>query len=652
MLNPYGFCRPKVFENIFILSSKIPIRQRMKPLFYILLSIVFTLSSQTWASPEIEAMLTQHHWLRSNPELIDKFGPKVVDQTQRWIHAHKNDPELKSKAGQELLASQAHLANYQAVKAQFDKCVIKSQRQLDARILEADLAASDSPCSVEFGELSSLDDLNKKIASQMHSQQKKQLQNDVLEQQLLNSATTYMSLRHRYEDKYVASKDVDRLVKEFCRHESGEVCSKSFKEKFGQELKVYAGKLTSEPRASAKSASVEINKGVEKLNAFLDKIPVRTEGGSIKTPVWDSSSPKADDEYTQKGFRAYVDEYFKVAGQGDGLLMMTETIQDQSGGLRKVEKKDMDEDINYFDQSKFSFKKHEKVSEEDVKKAIAEAKFKVVDGVRRSKEMAEDESGLRDMIKSNPVAVGQLLARKPEMAALVCNAINSIESQDQYQKGKDELIMWGGLIVGGGLTLTGIGAGVGAALIAGTGAAATLSTVAAVTVVAGSTLGAFDAGYSSVRAIQIRADYKNLETAVLSHNTDNKGAEEAQDALEEYKEARLSASLAITMSLADAGALKYVTKVPSQNLAALKKLNGIYRKVADTKVAGKLREVVTLMGEHGAQKLDEFFGTLTNASESLRLKLLEHMSSSKFTPDRFKKLVDEALQISAEQCAT
>lgn len=81
---------------------------------------------------------------------------------------------------------------------------------------------------------------------------------------------------------------------------------------------------------------------------------------------------------------------------------------------------------------------------------------------------------------SNPVALGQVLINNPENAKIVCGAINDIEKDDQSHDSTRKAFIWGGMIVGGALVLTGIGSGVGMFVFgAGASAAAAGTTVAA-----------------------------------------------------------------------------------------------------------------------------------------------------------------------------
>lgn len=85
------------------------------------------------------------------------------------------------------------------------------------------------------------------------------------------------------------------------------------------------------------------------------------------------------------------------------------------------------------------------------------------------------QENLKYLIQHHPVAVATVLLQTPEESAQLCGLLAELDQERQNQRETDELVQWGGLIIGGLLIATGIGSWAGAGLITGT-AAASLST--------------------------------------------------------------------------------------------------------------------------------------------------------------------------------
>ena len=466
--------------------------------------------------------------------------------------------------------------------------------------------------------------------------------------------------------------------------------------KLFKDSKKYARYLrNTEKKLGVKAAKESLNQKLRRLNKKLDDIPFEAKGGIIKIgSLYDSTDPELQNDQTQKKFQEYIQTYLHEASSGPGLLLLTDTIKNSAGGLKKLENDQLEEDKNDSHQTEYTFKPHSYVSSSDIIMAKDEAIEQITKQAhklnKRDMTKRENEALLRQkkkvkwnkveswaseslklnysrkediawLVRTNPSAVGQILIKYPEFLNIVCQAINQIEVQNNKKEKVDQAFLWGGLIVGGGLAITGIGFGAGAALVAGTTASLSLKAAAAATLIAGTAVGALEAGHFSAKTYRHYQDFLDFERAFIAGNSDGQSILKAQKALTDFKSARIEAALSIGFSLANLGVLKAANKLGYVSLSAGRKglqtlspkqlevLSSIYKAIARPKVASKLREVLKLMGRKGGEKLDQFLTLLSQSSESMRIKLLEALADTKMTPNKIKEIIEEALEVVSKQ---
>jgi hypothetical protein len=281
-----------------------------------------------------------------------------------------------------------------------------------------------------------------------------------------------------------------------------------------------------------------INKGVETINGKIMDIK---DMGSI---TWES------DRYSR-----YVSEYYKVASDGPGLLMHTKALRDRNkGGVGHV-----NSPTELYDYStRYHTQLRPTVEDPDgtlsvperypiIGEAIEEAKEKVYKEIEELKDDHFDKKdddqtvvqknyatkamekrrfkSVKKMVKFSTMAAGQVLMENPETVDTYCQAIGQIEQDDKNRETRDKVIRIGGAIVGGALMVTGLGFGVGAAIIAGVA------------------LSAAELAYHGGSAYYDYQNYKKHERALLAGNAYDRT--QIEQSMEQVKRSLVDAGISL-----------------------------------------------------------------------------------------------------------
>jgi len=271
---------------------------------------------------------------------------------------------------------------------------------------------------------------------------------------------------------------------------------------------------------------------------------------------------------------------------------------------------------------------------------------------------------IRQMVLYSPVAVAESLIHHPENVDFVCQALNRINKDDEFDEEFKQYAMWGGSALGVGLLVTGVGAGAGAAILGSAFAgsatalatAATLSSVASGALVAGTVLGIGQGALAAGESFSKYNESNKIALSLMTHNTDSRAMYEFNESYLAFKEARFEAALNLGMGAADMGAMgiifgasktavRSVEEVEKISLA-LKKLRTLYKSVGDKVISNKLVGALKLMGKNADEKLDMFLVRLSQSKDSVRLKFLEKLKTSDMTPEKLKKMIEESLEAS------
>jgi hypothetical protein len=651
----------------------------------------------------------------------DSMANHIANKAQEFIHDPSNREVMKGPLGKELIQKQTRLVNYLTIKNKFEECVKNktSQRQLDQRVLSAARSARDIKleCNQELFKFKSIDDLSKNIFEtlgtktyeeilqenetigngkfeNMYDQReviknKRNFQDQLFAQSMENAIATYIDHKYKYEKDFLkdgtSSNEKSYLVNNFCKKENCDTKTRKFiNETIDKKIKEIISKKPK--RYTPESATQEINESIERLNQKLEVAgqSIKTEGGYIKLGFWDSSDASFDSN-AKSSFNDYVQTYLSEASSGPSTLLFTDILKERSGGLRQMEDDALNEETVYLGDTKYSFKKHKKVTPADITKAKNEVNNKIIEQTEKLLEMNKNKvaqekewltknkakedtlfgndaddieekrnSDLRKLMKSNPAAVGQLLIKNPALSKVACEVINDIEDEDESDEAWDKAFMWGGMIVGGALLLTGVGAAAGATLIAGTVTAGTLAAVSTAAFASGTALGLVEGGYWSKRTHDHYQAMNEYDRAFLAGSGDTQNIVDVRQTLSKYKEARFDALLSLGFSAVDLGAMKSVGKIGSVTSKGLNKtltpkqmdaVTYFYKRISsDSALMGKLVRASKEMGESAGAKIDDFIQSLALVGEKSKNMILDYLSNSSLTPNKIKNIIDDAIE--------
>jgi hypothetical protein len=571
----------------------------------------------------------------------------------------QNAAVLKSSEGLELLRYRIKLENFFAIKETLSKCSKDTKRNLAMRILDAAGRARDievnCACQTEA-------DLSKMVSGLKEAadlKAKNELQSGVFRQALKNSALTYLDLKFRYGKESV---NVSTVL-EICRGPYGkDQCSKETKAELLSSAQRYLTELKKDQIQKLNGVQIagEINRRIDGLNESLKDLSAAAKGGWFSRYIWDRSTPEMTEKQSAEFSEHYVSQYLAQAASGPGVLLMTRSLRDKVGGLRAVEKADMNKlKDSTTGGRRFVFKPHQKISAADVEVALSEAqadlKSQSLDLLAMEADRLSDlklsgaefvsrqrDRDLGRLIRVNPQAYGQYLINHPEATLIVCDQILKVTAKDESDAKWRKAYVWGGMVVGAGLLVTGVGAGVGAWLMAGTEVAAGAATVSTVVATAGFAVGLTDVGYQSVTALRARQAEREFEAAVLSGNGDQANIQQARAALSDFNAAKTQAIYSLAFSTTDVlnflGVIRLVrdSKQTTEILTrATRALNKITESPTLVKLFGQTKLLV------GSEKLSSFLGYFSQISDAARKIILEKMY--KWTPEQFRKTVEEAL---------
>jgi hypothetical protein len=642
---------------------------RIKLIFWV---SILTVKASLCIGADLSSLLSNFDSMTYTPE--GEKSLRVLGQAvQQFIADPKNSTKLNSPEGKELLRRQLKLANYFSIQQAFEKCLKDSDNNLAQRIL-AGVGKSqilDTSCVSRLMTLPNLQSAITDIKQNLEAPAQNELQQGLFQQSLKNAGVSLLDLKYRYDSKNVTPQS----ILEVCKDKFGNnQCDQETSNLLLDVGKKYLNDLTHGDvvKFSSQEGAAEVNRRIDGLNQSLAQIKIGSQRGWFSKWIWDRSTPDFNKSTSQEFAGKYVDQYITQASSGPGLLLLTETLRNKVGGLRAMAE-DYEKIADPVDGSKFVFTPHAKIGPDDFKAAVEEAKKNLASqSIRLLKMESGRKSGngnmrggtnrsldLIELVRSNPLAVGQFLVQHPEYAGLVCETITKIKNQEQTQAKLDKAWMWGGLIVGGGLALTGVGSAVGAWLLAGTTAGATAVTVGAISTSAGIAVGLTEAGYQTNKAFEARNQQAAFESAFLSGNSDTEAIKEARAALTHFNEAKTQAAISLALSGTDIGSMVGVIKAGQvgAKLAAKSKefvdsnkiLNGasdLLKKVSENP---KLIELINnAKASMGGEKVSAFLGYLAQATQATRTKILTKMHG--WSNESFKKTVEQAL-IDASECA-
>lgn len=608
-----------------------------------------------------------------NEELITKYGEKWLNSANSFLAKNRNNKDfLKSPEFDSLGKSTGLLSNYLAVKKHFDSCIKDkgNKRQLAKRTLSVILQNEKelSPCTPAIRGFSNFTDFYKNNMRIMKQLVSPEYEKEIKKQVITNSLLALVKFDRKFSSsKYLAHnkttpKEMLATIEEACipnRFTKLDQCKEfgpNFRNELAKKLHQETPKIFAEKKYTTKLAQVELNNKLGQLNTLIKKVSIEVDKGIIY------DSPKSINNANKQHFDQYISNYLSFASEGAGVLLLTEKLKDQAGGLRSIED-NLDKDKK---KKAYKLESHYSVSEHDVAKSIAEARSKIQQQLHQLPQEGvgffgtkDHREGIDNLSAANPFAIGQILARKPEYAGLACDSFNRIANDDSFNAKMDKAFFVGTAVLSGALILTGVGTVAGAYLLtgslsAGVAAGTVGGSILATTALVGTATELTSAAYYGSRAIEESKEYDRMEKAIFSENSDQSSVQEAADVLKAFKEARLQ--LALNLAGAAGSYAVGATKIPgliaakTMGIKDLKSVNIILNRINNSTSAVKIARAIKLISGPTQDFFEKFVIALSRASEKTRLKILKQIEDSKMTPEKVKEIIQNALN-AAKDCS-
>jgi hypothetical protein len=553
-------------------------------------------------SSEIEGYLNAHRLLK-----VDFNNPKnslsLMRETKQFIDRVGADNLLGSSAGKELLSRQKKLRNAYRVKNQLSDCG-ESRRNLGERLTQATLATSH--CEL-YGSLES----------------EPVLESSQFIQNVMNRDESSLSAmkRNSYHDVIVNSaKTIWEYDRQFGEHQHGEIlkyvdefCDTIGKKNCKDPLLIRKlGEARREfERIAAIKPEVDLKKNVEEFQGGLKSLNT-----NLKL-VEDKDAPSS-----QLAYSIYQIQYQQMMSSQLGGLMLTPSMIEKMGAFKTLD--DIDEIERTRKQrrdgvpKRYGIPEHEEnIEEKDLRDAYHELRKETLEGIEDVHEEFEDEDPhefIKNVMRTHPASLGTTLVKNPHMASLVCELIGEIETSDRRWSGFKKVAIVGGIVLGTVAAITVVGSGVAAALYtasaaAATGTAATTLAASASTALliggvatgVGFAVGVGETALWAYETNHTQEEIAKIRLALLAKTTDEAGAQEVQNMMNEHEAAMQKALIS--------GAFTVVDVLAFTKLA---RMAGELTQVAGGKVFGKMsgsvNSLVQLMGEN--KKIKDLVGRM------------------------------------------
>lgn len=343
---------------------------------------------------------------------------------------------------------------------------------------------------------------------------------------------------------------------------------------------------------------------------------------------WPQSERKKDPEEIAR----LLNEKLKVAPEKrdlksqDELLLFTETLKDK----KTINKKD-----------------------------ILDAQ-KEVKGLLEGQIQSVRSMNLKELVKTNPAALGIVLLERPELTAIICNTINQIAETEEDEATWNKVYFWGGIVVGGVLLATGVGAGIGAAVVSSTMVAGTLVTIATASAIAGTAIGVGETIYSGNKSIQTSNEALALRASLISRNGDQQTSVEAEAKMEEawseLTSAGISAASIIpfgiiwkvmnkTAQVSRVGSLAKVESMAMKDKTeAIKGLGQTIRELNDPLME---KILINAKAHVTDEEYGSFLGQLSQLKPEQRLLVMTRMKAH---PEKVSEAIKKGAQKGEEAC--
>ncbi len=518
------------------------------------------------------------------------------------------------------------LENFITMKGVLDRCDLGNQEAYDAekkmrlcdRYLSA--AASVSPsiiaCTPALNQIPEIEKLLQAGGNISSEFLVAPFEKDLLNQSLLNSLNTYLTIQHKYQTTPLS---LLQSVNDLCQNK----CDDELKNKLMSHGQKILNDLKKSKTYSLNEIQNYLNKRIALLNNQLDNVISlnKTDGvvfianksksniESSKVEVFDNQSDpyldisedtnldelqKEQEAKASEDKKAYlqkqanrttkekendnlVESYDKayqkyqhiyeqtVADERGGIFLFTDKLQKHTREFQSKNK-----NAGFLLNPWRGFYKHNYLSQKEgkelIKQSIKEAQDSILTQSHRMLELHQNaqekkidpEIALARIARTNPVALGTVLIQRPEYSIAACNALRTAainETDDFWKKG----FVYGGLVVGG--FALGTMAATGGAFLLGAKAIAgvSLPTIAFGAAATGTAFGVFETPYWISEYAHQKKENQVLRQEAISAS-DNLALQDITHNNEQIDEAAFNSWLAGFGTIASGLETRYLLK--------------------------------------------------------------------------------------------
>jgi hypothetical protein len=597
--------------------------------------------------------------------------------SQDFISDPQNMNLLKTKKGAELLRRQNKLLNLREIKRVFRKCEKESssRRNLYLRIISSaqKVEPLEINCKESVKKFKTLEAFTNEIQTLAKKVELSSLQKELHKNSMTNILRSYVHMKRNFSEKV----SVPDVVKEICKSSLGaNVCNEEERKEYEKVTKSELKKLKHKKAYTLNSAKNEMNERITRINERIKIIKPKTDAGWFNNFAFDTSDPIYDDK-SNKDYENYQEQYIEEATSGIGTLLMSPSVKEKVSGLKAREQDEFENSNPDLNKTSYWFEEHKKVEEKDIEAGVDDVLVQMrkqaqkLNRLERAREFEDLSSrdpflsltsnttgqgsngvvsvldnrkrDIKRLVKTNPVAVGQLLAKNPEYAQSICNAIADIESNDKTDEFWDDAFFWGGIVVGGVLMVTGLVVVGGAIIARSVATVALMKTVGTMVTVTGAVTGSIESTYYAKELAQAKYRMAVTEASFNSGNGDSESIIESKNYLKNFNEAKFNLAITLGFTAIDLVGLYSILKgaryktdgletsqtQKNQTLSKMTKTIDII--LGDRKLIKEFKKLIRIHGGENISKMISILGHVDHKTRDNILLQLKMKGAKRFS---------------------
>ncbi|MGZ6438611.1 MAG: tolA protein [Pseudobdellovibrionaceae bacterium] len=263
------------------------------------------------------------------------------------------------------------------------------------------------------------------------------------------------------------------------------------------------------------------------------------------------------------------------------------------------------------------------VSQADVKNAFLEVQEELNahrDYLSEVTKQGSDEA-LQSLIVTNPAAAAEFLMENPESLSLVCKVLQDYDTKIKRRETVANAFFWGGLVVGGTLLATGVGAGLGVAV-------RTLTAVAAGAVLTETVSAGSETLYNFTQFSELYAQAQSMRSSAFAEGPSADSLARAEKAKTDAYSELASAGFSAVSIIPFAAGFKAIERAAQASQRGSKVETELVKSIALTlkevssdgdvlKILEKAQQLVS------AEEMATFLGYLSDLPASKRKEILD-----------------------------